>query len=80
MYWVPRVMMKGNTFSQEYMTPLKAESSTASRMPQIRATARLVEFSSRAMQTPTVEIRKPVDRSMPPPSMINVMPTPRITR
>ena len=77
---MPRVMINGNTRSQEYITPLKADSSTASRMPQIMATAALVEPSSSAITIPTVEIRKPVDRSMPPPSMINVMPTPRITR
>ena len=48
--------MKGNTFSQAYIAPLKADSSTANRMPQMMATTTLEEVSIRAMATPTVEI------------------------
>ena len=44
---------RGNTFSQAYIAPLKADSSTASRMPQMMATTTLEEVSIRAMATPT---------------------------
>ena len=80
-YCVARVMMNGNTFSQAYTAPLRAESATASAMPMrmVGRKPRPEPFSI-AMVMPTVATRKPVERSMPPPSMMKVMPTPMMSR
>ena len=80
MYCVASVMMNGNTFSHEYTTPLNADSSTASTTPLRSVIKKPVCWLIMAIAMPTVASKKPVERSMAPPSMMNVMPMPMMTR